>query len=172
MQPWDYSAMTFCIVMFWSATMYLGKWIPAFGINKLPPYTMKTAAAYFSETLISNYKTSQHHNPKNGDKNCFEDLYLMKCSPLWSSGLSSWLQIQSFGFDSRRYQIFWEVVGLERGPLSLVSTTEELLERKCSGSELENQDYGRRDSSLWPCDTLYPQKLALTCWQAEAAQSV
>jgi hypothetical protein len=26
------------------------------------------------------------------------------------------------GFDSRRYQIFWEVVGLERGPLSLVIT--------------------------------------------------
>jgi hypothetical protein len=25
------------------------------------------------------------------------------------------------GFDSRLYQIFWEVVGLERGPLSLVS---------------------------------------------------
>jgi hypothetical protein len=29
------------------------------------------------------------------------------------------------GFDSRSYQIFWEVVDLERGPLSLVSTTEE-----------------------------------------------
>jgi hypothetical protein len=28
------------------------------------------------------------------------------------------------------YQIFWEVVGLERGPISLVSATEELLERK------------------------------------------
>jgi hypothetical protein len=27
-------------------------------------------------------------------------------------------------------QIFWEVVGLERGPLSHVSTTEELLDRK------------------------------------------
>jgi hypothetical protein len=27
----------------------------------------------------------------------------------------------------RRYQIFWEVVGLKRGPLSLVSTIEELL---------------------------------------------
>jgi hypothetical protein len=38
------------------------------------------------------------------------------------------------GFDSRRYQIFWEVVGLERGPLSLVSTTEELLGRNSSGS--------------------------------------
>jgi hypothetical protein len=29
------------------------------------------------------------------------------------------------GLDSLRYQIFGEVVGLERGPLSLVSTTEE-----------------------------------------------
>jgi hypothetical protein len=49
---------------------------------------------------------------------------------MWSSGQSSWLQIQRSGFDSRRYQIFLEVGGLERGPLSLVSTTEELLERK------------------------------------------
>jgi hypothetical protein len=33
---------------------------------------------------------------------------------------------------------FSEVVGLERGPLILVSTSEELLERKSSGSGLEN----------------------------------
>jgi hypothetical protein len=33
------------------------------------------------------------------------------------------------GFDSRRYQIFWEVVGLERGPLNLMRIIEELLER-------------------------------------------
>jgi hypothetical protein len=32
------------------------------------------------------------------------------------------------GFDPRRYQIFWVVVGLERGPLSLVTSIEELLE--------------------------------------------
>jgi hypothetical protein len=38
------------------------------------------------------------------------------------------------GFDSRRYQIFLEVVGLERGPLSLVRITEELLERKIEDS--------------------------------------
>jgi hypothetical protein len=38
------------------------------------------------------------------------------------------------GFDSRRYQIFREVMGLERGPLSLVRITEELLEWKRSGS--------------------------------------
>jgi hypothetical protein len=31
------------------------------------------------------------------------------------------------GFDSRRCQIFWEEVGLERGSLNLVSVTEELL---------------------------------------------
>jgi hypothetical protein len=47
---------------------------------------------------------------------------------LWSSGQSSWLQIQRPGFNSLRYQIFWEGVGLEWGPLSLVSTIEELLE--------------------------------------------
>jgi hypothetical protein len=34
------------------------------------------------------------------------------------------------GFVSRPYQIFWEVGGLEWGPLSLVRTTEELLEWK------------------------------------------
>jgi hypothetical protein len=49
--------------------------------------------------------------------------------PLWSSGQSSWLQIRRLGSDSRHYQKK-KVVGLERGPLSLVSTTEELLDRK------------------------------------------
>jgi hypothetical protein len=49
--------------------------------------------------------------------------------PLWSSGQSSWLQIRRPGFDSRHYQ-GKKVVGLELGPLSLVSTTEELLDRK------------------------------------------
>jgi hypothetical protein len=68
----------------------------------------------------------------------------------------------SRGSGSLGYQIFWEVVGLERGPLSLVSTIEELFERKNSGSGLENREYGRRDPLCWPRDTLYPQKLSLT----------
>jgi hypothetical protein len=38
-------------------------------------------------------------------------------------------------------------MGLERGPLSLVSITEEVLERKSSGSRLETREYGRKDSS-------------------------
>jgi hypothetical protein len=37
-------------------------------------------------------------------------------------------------------------VGLERGPLRLVSTTGELLGRKSSDSGLENREYGRRGS--------------------------
>jgi hypothetical protein len=64
---------------------------------------------------------------------------------LWSSGQSSWLQIQRSGFDSR--SLFSEVVGLERGPLSLVSTIQELLERKSRDPCLENQDYCRRRSA-------------------------
>jgi hypothetical protein len=57
---------------------------------------------------------------------------------------------------------FWEVVGLERGPLSLVNANEELLEKKISGSGLEIREYCRGDPSRWQCGTLYPWKLALT----------
>jgi hypothetical protein len=51
-------------------------------------------------------------------------------------------------------------VGLERGPLSLVSTTDEILERKSSGSSLDNREYGCRNPSRWPRGILYPKKLA------------
>jgi hypothetical protein len=71
----------------------------------------------------------------------YENYFLVRCvaflPPLWSTGQSSWLQIRRPGFDSRHYQIFCEkkkkqVVGLERGPLSLVSTTEELLDKNAA----------------------------------------
>jgi hypothetical protein len=51
---------------------------------------------------------------------------------------------------------------LERGPLSLVSTTEELLERKSSGSGLESEECGHKTPSCWSCSTFYPHKLVLT----------
>jgi hypothetical protein len=91
--------------------------------------------------------------------------------PLWCSGQSSWLhngdvlclcgqgfwlQIQKCGFDSRRYQIFWEVVGLERGPLSLVITIQEPFERNSRGSGIESRKYGLRDPSRWPRGTNCP----------------
>jgi hypothetical protein len=69
---------------------------------------------------------------------------------------------RGIGFDSRRYQIFWVVVGLEWGPLSLVRITEELLEWKSSGSGQENRINDPGDPLRWPRDTLYPKKLALT----------
>jgi hypothetical protein len=74
---------------------------------------------------------------------------LLSCpwQPLWSSGQSFWLHIQRSRFDSRHYQIFWEVVGLERGPLSLVTTIDELFGRNSSGSSLEKRDYDRRGSA-------------------------
>jgi hypothetical protein len=50
--------------------------------------------------------------------------------PLWSIAQSSWLQIRRPGFDSRALPEEKKLVGLERGPLSLVSTTQELLDRK------------------------------------------
>jgi hypothetical protein len=56
--------------------------------------------------------------------------FLVRRPPLWSSGESSWLQVRRPGFDSRHYQKEKEVMGLERGTLSLVSITEELLDRK------------------------------------------
>jgi hypothetical protein len=90
-------------------------------------------------------------------------LCITECDcPCGLEGQSSWLQIQRSGFDSQLYQIFWELVGLEWCPFSLMSTTEELLGRKSSGSSPEIQKYGHGDPSRWPCGTLYPQKLALT----------
>jgi hypothetical protein len=64
---------------------------------------------------------------------------------MWSSGQSSWLQIRRPGLDSPHYQKK-KVVGLERGPLSLVSTTEELLDRKVAAPvyKTENTAVGIR----------------------------
>jgi hypothetical protein len=74
-------------------------------------------------------------------------------------------------FDSQHFQIFWEAVGLEQGPLSLVSITEEL-GRNSSGSGQENQEYDWGDPLRWPRNTLYPQKLILLRQEAAVAQPV
>jgi hypothetical protein len=53
-------------------------------------------------------------------------------------------------------------MGLEQGPLNLVSTTEERLGRKSSGSGLENRENGRTDPSRCPRGTPVSANLALT----------
>jgi hypothetical protein len=75
------------------------------------------------------------------------------------------------GFDFRFYQIFWEVVALERGSLRLVSTVEELLGTNISSCGLEVREYGWGDPSRWPRGTHYLQKLALT-WLTCGGHSV
>jgi hypothetical protein len=79
----------------------------------------------------------------------FVDSISSRMHILCSSGQSSWLQIQRAGFNSRHYQIFWEVVGLELGPLNLVSTTEEVFERKGNGSGLEIEITAVGDPPRW-----------------------
>jgi hypothetical protein len=145
-------------------------------LQSQPDY--RTQGIYYNFLFPEMYETylppmwsrGQSYWLQNGDVACFlwgtNRIYICYVEesrpPLWSSGQSSWLQIQRFGFDSRCYQIFWEVVGLERGPLSLVSTIEELLDRKSRGSCLEKREYGRDNSSRWPHGTRYTQTLALT----------
>jgi hypothetical protein len=53
-------------------------------------------------------------------------------------------------------------VVLERGPLSLVSTIQELLERNSSGTGLENRDYGRRGFAALTTRDPLSAKSALT----------
>jgi hypothetical protein len=60
-----------------------------------------------------------------------------------------------------------KVAGLEWSPLSLVSTTEELLKRKSSGSCLENLKYGRRGSVT--LTTRHP--LSAKSWQSLRRQA-
>jgi hypothetical protein len=60
-------------------------------------------------------------------------------------------------FDSRRYQIFQEIVGLEQGPLSLVSTTEELAGSNSSRSGLEIREYGSGDREFVFCFVVLDQ---------------
>jgi hypothetical protein len=49
-------------------------------------------------------------------------------------------------------------MGLELGPISLVSTIDVLLGKKSSISGLEIRDYGRRDPLRWLRGNLYPQQ--------------
>jgi hypothetical protein len=112
---------------------------------------------YVKESRPPLWSSGQSSWLKNGEVLCFlwgtnwiYICYVEDIRPsLWSSGhLSTDAEV---GADSRCYHIFWEVVGLERGQLSFVSTIEEVLGRRSKAFGL-----------WWPRGILYPQKLALT----------
>jgi hypothetical protein len=88
--------------------------------------------------------------------------HYLNCLLLLSSGQIFLVQTQKSPVRFPALPDFLKVVGLERGSLSLVSTTDELLERNSSGSGLETREYERGDPIRSPRDTLFPQKLVLT----------
>jgi hypothetical protein len=81
--------------------------------------------------------------------------------PLWSSGQNVWLLTGAPGSILCVARFFRAAVGLERGPLSLVSNLRSYLEEIVAAPGLQNRSYDRRDSLRWPRDPLYPLKLAL-----------
>jgi hypothetical protein len=72
------------------------------------------------------------------------------------------------GFDSRRYQVFWEVVSLEQGPLSLVRITGELLEWKVAAPTYITEINDHATNCADHTTPFYLQKLALTSMTSDS----
>jgi hypothetical protein len=91
-----------------------------------------------------NSQISRTHNFPIWRRKILDVCILLKCNltgpPLWSSCQSSWLQTEVSGSIPGATRFSDVAVGLERGPLCLVTINEELLERQSSGSGLENWD--------------------------------
>jgi hypothetical protein len=100
--------------------------------------------AWQLEFVASDVNNSRRKRIQQTSSNAGICHYKFTRPPPWSAGQAFCLEIQRTGFDFRRYDISLELVGPERGPLSLVSTTEELLEMR---------EYGRRDPSHRQRDT-------------------
>jgi hypothetical protein len=101
----------------------LGNWR-----NPMTPLEIETVPLRLAHDTLPNYCAACHRRAKYPQELC---MYI----PLWHCVLQFmtishffmapsvvyWLQIQRSVFDSLSYQIFWEVVGLEQGPISLMS---------------------------------------------------
>jgi hypothetical protein len=108
---YERSTVAWCQTTYWKGFARKCHLICVLTLKKATKVSVMTAAHTIGpmQTFVATFRVSGLH--------------------LGSSGQSSWLLTQGPGFDSRRYQIFL-VVGLERGPLSLMRVNEELLERK------------------------------------------
>jgi hypothetical protein len=92
----------------------------------------------------------------------FYNLLFYTCCSLYSSGQSSWLQIQRFGFDARRYQIFLRSSGSGTGSTQPREDNWGAITRKYRLRSRKSKLTTVGDSLSWPRDTLCLLKLALT----------
>jgi hypothetical protein len=119
MDAWKYS-LTLCFFLLLSilpVPFVISRRNFAFATVSLGKYRNKSDSKYLDRTILA-FGAFQYATDGN---RCFQ--HGMAVSVVWVPGYRS----RGPGFDSRHYQIFWEVLGLERGPISLVSAIEERL---------------------------------------------
>jgi hypothetical protein len=105
----------------------------------------RNVKAHPSTRVILKYTVQYKSLPSDLSVSSFEFQKYRIVRPHWCSGQSSWLQIQRSRVRFPALPDFL-VVGLERGPLSLVSTIEELLGRS-SSSGIQIWHYAFRGSA-------------------------
>jgi hypothetical protein len=125
--------------IYWSAVRRSAHKVHGAWERELPTCCMQPAQRHSCLlcTTANTHCTCSTSDSNRQHQSSLEQWYQPFC---WHTRQSFWLQSQTSRFDSQCYQVFWEVVGLEQGPLSLVSKTEELLGRNSSGSGLETEN--------------------------------
>jgi hypothetical protein len=101
-------------------------------INIKVSEVLKTKEISFWEKIERNWMQPSTHTDRllvSGQR--FWAALIILCGVVWLDRLCG---LVVSGFDSRHYQKK-KVVDLERGPLTLVSTTEELLDRKVAAPD-------------------------------------
>jgi hypothetical protein len=118
-----------------------------------PVFTCSTQSQLTADARESHARSIHSSFPRNRHNLTLAEM--LHTAAWWQlNAQGSCPHIQSSWFNFRSYHIFWEAVALDRGPLSLVSTIEDLLGTQISGSGLEIREYGSRHPSRWPRDTL------------------
>jgi hypothetical protein len=113
-----------------------GRRRPWLSLNYCPSFCLKEERKTMK--IFRQVKTVVLRGPTSCTSGHGQDIFLFSTA---FSGQSFWLQIQRSRVWLPALQSFWEVGGLERSPLSLLRTTEELIEWKSSCCGLRKRDW-------------------------------